>query len=82
MLARAHIRGLGARTITRPVIALDHNAAHTAQAKLDRRRKPDRTGADDHDVSVSIGQTIRLMHGPGAAYYGIGKPMLGIGFGR
>ena len=82
MLARAHIRRLGARAIAGPIIALDHDAAHTAQTKLDSCGEPDRPGTDDYDVGRDIGQTTCFMHGPGATCYGIGKPMLGIGFGR
>ena len=52
MLARAHIGGLGARTVTDAIVALDDEAATAAPAELDRRGETDRAGAGDEDVDV------------------------------
>jgi hypothetical protein len=50
VLARAHVRRLGARAVADAVVALDDQAAAAALAELDRRRQADRARPDDENV--------------------------------
>ena len=54
MLARSNVRSLRARTVSNAIVALDHDAADTAPAKLDGSGKADRTGTDNDNVSFSV----------------------------
>ncbi len=47
VLAGAHVRGLGARGMTDPVVALDQQAWNLAMPELDRQCQANRSGADD-----------------------------------
>jgi hypothetical protein len=54
MFARAHIGSLRPRAVSNPIVALDHDAADTAPAKLNGGGKADRTCTDNDNVSFSV----------------------------
>jgi hypothetical protein len=54
MLARSNVGSFRARAVSNTIVALDHDAADTAPAKLDGGGKADRTCTDNDNVSFSV----------------------------